>query len=478
MDVMKKKLLNTLLFLGLTLTLSAQYGQNAVGMGAAEYVAIDFPSTTLDVTDGFTFEAWILNFGGASNQKVGGKLVADFKNGFIYGIEDLQVNFEVFDDNGTNTSLKAGTISDIGWTHVAGTYEIGGLLTIYVNGEEVGNTPASSVAINPNVNPFRIGIAPWDVNALGFVGYVDEARYWQTALDGELIKAWMHRDVTPDHPNYEVLSFYHKYNETEGTAAADETENLNFGLLSSEMMVWEDQFLPFAGDADLFENGVQGVWNAKLEGASDIFAITVTLFDTTTLENSVLLSHSDGDYGFVQEAPAGYDRSLSRVWKSATQGGMLVDINFDLGPIDLSAVNEVVMLVSDDGDFSDAEVVSGTLDGNTYSITDYVFTDGSYYTLGFMTNLSSTEATSVDAFDITLAPNPNDGAFNVNINQAKAAPLQLRILSATGTEVWQQRFDASSLINEKIMLHHLPSGVYWLEAIGEEGRSSRKLVIR
>lgn len=475
---MKKKLLNTLLFLGLSLSLSAQYGQNSVGMGAAEYVSIDFPSTTLDVTDGFTFEAWILNFGGTTNQKLGGKLVADFKNGFIFGIEDLQVNFEVFDDNGTNTSLKAGNISDIGWIHVAGTYEIGGMLTIYVNGEEAGSTPASSVAINPNVNPFRIGIAPWDVNALGFVGYVDEARYWQTALDGALIKAWMHRDVTPDHPNYDVLSFYHKYNETEGTAAADETENLNFGLLSSETMVWEDQFLPFAGDSDLFENGVQGVWNAKLEGASDIFAITVTLFDTATLENSVLLSHSDGDYNFVTEAPAGYDRSLSRVWKSATQGGMLVDINFDLGPIDLSPVNELAMLVSDDGDFSDAEIVDGTLDGNTFSITDYVFTDGAYYTLGFMTNLSSTHATSVDPFDITLAPNPNDGAFNVNINQAKAAPLQLRILGVAGTEVWQKRFGPASVINEHIVLNHLPAGVYWLEVIGEEGSSVRKLVIQ
>ena len=43
--------------------------------------------------------------------------------------------------------------------------------------------------------------------------------------------------------------------------------------------------------------------NAKLTGTSDICSIAVTLFDTTTLENSILLSHSDGDYSFVLEAP-------------------------------------------------------------------------------------------------------------------------------------------------------------------------------
>ena len=256
---MKNKLLLIFILIGLNITLSAQYGLNSLGMNAVEYLEIDTGSPTLDITDGFTFEAWILNFGGTSDQKIAGKLAANFTNGFIFGIEDLQVKLEVFDDNSANNNLSWGTVSDIGWTHVAGTYEVGEMMAIYINGEVVGMALASNTVVNPNTSPFRIGIAPWDINALGFVGYIDEARYWQKALDGAVIKDWMHRDITADQPNYEALSFYHKYNETEGFTAEDQTANENWGVLSSTEMLWEDQFLPFAGDGDLFENGVQGV---------------------------------------------------------------------------------------------------------------------------------------------------------------------------------------------------------------------------
>ena len=69
---------------------------------------------------------------------------------------------------------------------MAGSYEVGGMLTIYVNGEKVGERAASAVPVNPNTNPFRIGIAPWDVNALGLVGFmgIDSGEAYAAIMPG------------------------------------------------------------------------------------------------------------------------------------------------------------------------------------------------------------------------------------------------------------------------------------------------------
>lgn len=473
------KKISLLCFLFFSFTAFAQYGKNSVGVNAVQYIEIEANANgSLDVTNGFTFEAWILNFGGASNQKVAGKLVADFKNGFIFGIQDLQVNFEVFDDNGLNTSLLAGTISDIGWTHVAGTYEIGGMIAIYINGEKVGSAPASNVAINPNTNPFRIGIAPWDVNALGFQGYLDEVRYWQAVLEEETIKEWMHKDLTDAHVNYANLGFYHKYNETEGPVAVDESANANSGTFSNEEIVLEDQSLPFKGTFDLFENDVQGVWNAKPQATSDIMTIDGTFFDSLELANSVLLSNSDGDYSFLTIAPIDYDRSLAKTWRVANQGELFSTITFDLSPIDMSQVTDVVLLVSSDEDFADSDVVEGTLDGNSFLIEEEIFIDGYYYTLGFKTTITSTSQTSKEAYQINVSPNPNQGTFNVQIDQASAESLQISILNMTGSRVYQKNMEQpSSSLWETIKLNHLASGLYLLEVQGRDQISTKKVII-
>lgn len=458
----------------------AQYGLNSVGLGAADYIEIfPNPNGSLDAGPGFTFEAWILNFGGPSNQKVAGKLVNDFKNGFIYGIEDLQVNFEVFDNNGTNTKLKAGSISAIGWTHVAGSYEVGGMLRIFVNGEKVGEQAASAVPVNPNTNPFRIGIAPWDVNALGLQGYVDEARYWQAVLDEETIREWMHKDVTSEHPNYDKLSFYHKYNEAGGPAVLDETDNENHGLLSDEGIVLEPAFLPFKGEFEMYENDLQGIWNAKTSGSSDILSFTGTFFDSLELEVSAILGHSDGDYSFDTDAPAGYDRSLSKAWQAAVQGGLFANLSFDLSVLDLSQVEEVVLLSSPEEDFSNAEVTSGMLDGNTFTVEEIVPTDGWYYTLGFKTTISGTSSRGDLPLLMEVSPNPAEGSFRLHIREQQPGPLHIQVLTLAGEQVFSKfTGNLPAEYTETINIEHLPPGMYLVEVKGERQAGVKKLAVR
>lgn len=476
-----KKALFSFLFISSSLIFSfAQYGLNSVGVGAAEYIEVlDNPNGSLNAGPGFTFEAWILNFGGPTNQKVAGKLVNNFRNGFIYGIEDLQVNFEVFDNNGTNTSLKAGAISAIGWTHVAGSYEVGGMLTIYINGEKAGERAASATPVNPNTNPFRIGIAPWDINALGLVGYVDEARYWQAVLDEETIREWMHKDVTSDHPNYANLSLYHKYNETEGPAVADESPNENFGVFSSEGIVLEPVFLPFKGEFEMYENDLQGIWNAKTEGSSDIMSFTGMFFDSLELEASAIFGHSDGDYSFDTDAPGDYDRSLSKAWQAATQGGLFAGLSFDLSVVDMSQVEEVALLSGPEEDFSNADVTSGTLDGNTFTVEEVVPADGWYYTLGFKTTISGTKTIVGNTLQMDISPNPVDGPFRLHIQAQQPGPLQVRVLTMAGELVFSKATgNVPADYTEWVDPGHLPPGMYLVEVSGAQQAGVRKLAVR
>ncbi|MCB0588480.1 MAG: T9SS type A sorting domain-containing protein [Phaeodactylibacter sp.] len=477
---MKSALLSILL-IPISFVLSfAQYGQNSVGVGAVEYIEVlPNPNGSLDAGDGFTFEAWILNYGGPSNQKVAGKLVSDFKNGFIYGIEDLQVNLEVFDNNGTNTRLKAGSISGIGWTHVAGSYEVGGMLTIYVNGKKAGETAASAVPVNPNTNPFRIGIAPWDVNALGLVGYVDELRYWQAVLDEATIREWMHKDVTADHPNYDKLSLYHKYNETEGPAVVDETANDNFGIFSSESIALEPAFLPFKGEFEMYENDLQGIWNAKTEGSSDILSFTGTFFDSLALEVSAIFGHSDGDYSFDTDAPGNYDRSLSKAWQVATQGELFVNFSFDLSMIDMSQVEEVVLLSSPEEDFSNADVTSGTLDGSTFAVEEIVPVDGWYYTLGFKTTISGTRNPVNQALHMEVSPNPSKGIFRLHVEREQPGALQVRVLNLAGEVLYNKATpNVPATYTEWVDPGHLAPGMYLVEVRGAQQAGIRKLAVK
>ena len=40
---------------------------------------------------------------------------------------------------------------------------------------------------------------------------VDEVRIWKTAVDPSVLKAWSHKEVTENHPNYGSLLAYYKF---------------------------------------------------------------------------------------------------------------------------------------------------------------------------------------------------------------------------------------------------------------------------
>lgn len=477
---MTKLLLSFLLAFSVTMSVLAQFGGNGLAMAATEYVEVtNNLNGVLNINNGFTYEAWIFNAGGASDQKIGGKIGGDFKNGFIFGIDNSKVSFEVFDNNGLNTNLKVGFVPTLGWSHVAGTYEVGGMMKVYINGVKVGEKAASSAPHNSNSNPFRIGIAPWDVNALGFQGIIDELRYWSIALDEDAIRAGMFTPIGSIQ-NLGNLKMYFDFNQDSGPLLFDLSLNFSNGqLVPMGSGTFVDNNMPYSSDGRLFENDVQGVWNVKKNGASDIMTVQGE-FDPPTEDPApfALFSHSDGGYTLTNNGPTGVDATLSKIWRTVVQGSFLLTLNFDLNPIDLTGYNHVVLLRSEDDDFSDADVINGEVDlGNhTFTVSDEAFLDGYYYTLGFQT-ASATKDLASGAFNLNISPNPSHGTFSLNFEKAMGE-LDASIFDLQGRRVWQDKLaENQSKINLELA-EILTTGMYCLKLTDEEGNVvARKLVV-
>lgn len=162
-------------------------------------------SEELNPGEAFTMSVWIrpgnaiwengrpVKIGGG---KVMGKTNARFDGGFVLGTDvksqenlTYQLYPEIWDSSGKNHVFRAGEFRFGEWTHLAVTWKSGGYMIGYVNGKEVKRIKASPLPVGRNNNPFRIGIAPWDTNALAFGGGIDDVRLYREDLGSEEIRA-------------------------------------------------------------------------------------------------------------------------------------------------------------------------------------------------------------------------------------------------------------------------------------------------
>ena len=128
--------------------------------------------------------------------KIMGKTNALFYGGFVLGTDvksqenlTYQLYPEIWDSRGRNHVFRAGEFRFGEWTHLAVTWKSGGHMIGYVNGKEVHRIKASALPVGRNTNPFRIGIAPWDTNALAFGGGIDDIRLYREELSANEVAA-------------------------------------------------------------------------------------------------------------------------------------------------------------------------------------------------------------------------------------------------------------------------------------------------
>ncbi len=134
------------------------------------------------------------------------------------------------DSNGTDlipVEYTPGTWLNIAIVHDAGT------LTVYKNGVLVSAIPSGASAYTTGT--FYMGGSGRSGATTYFKGLLDEARFWNVALDQGTIAAWLAGELTPAHPNYASLAAYYRMSAGLGTTLPDDSGLGQTGILLGGM---------------------------------------------------------------------------------------------------------------------------------------------------------------------------------------------------------------------------------------------------
>lgn len=130
------------------------------------------------------------------------------------------------------------------WNHWVFTKNaLSGEMKIYLNGEVWHTGTGKTKPIS--IEAFKIGSS---VNGNpNYFGSVAEFRVWDKELDQATIQAWMRKQVTDSHPDYDHLVSYFPMNQTTGNTVTDLSPNAADG--TADLANWK----PIRGK-DLFKN--------------------------------------------------------------------------------------------------------------------------------------------------------------------------------------------------------------------------------
>jgi chitodextrinase len=167
-----------------------RYGQSFAFDGIDDRLTVA-DSSSLDLTDGMTLEAWVKPSVGAGWRTA---VLKERLNGLGYAIySDTDLSRPAAVVYTGSESLIRGTaqVSPGAWTHLASTYD-GTTLRLYVNGNETAAATVSGPLVATD-GPLRIGgNAVWNE---WFAGSIDEVRVYNRALSTAEIQADMSQPV-------------------------------------------------------------------------------------------------------------------------------------------------------------------------------------------------------------------------------------------------------------------------------------------
>lgn len=174
---------------GDTAFVAGKVGQAFSFDGAGDYVTIpDHPS--LNPTAAITVDAWIFS----NNTSYAPPIVKKTDDASGYALELSQDSSQVLfwvnlgsGGSGGWFSSPAGGLTRGIWTHVAGVYD-GTSVSLYMNGQLIGSTPAPGAILPSTNNPLNIG---WDSSqpTRFFSGLIDEVEIFNRALTAQEIAA-------------------------------------------------------------------------------------------------------------------------------------------------------------------------------------------------------------------------------------------------------------------------------------------------
>ena len=196
-------------------------------------------SSSLNLTENLTIEAWINPTGWGANQMLGFGRIIDKQKISIYLISsspafnDHCLAMQAFYENGTSSISMSpeNSITLDEWQHIAITYQANSSeMKIYINGIEqtISHTipPSGLIADNSNFD-LLLGNNP--SKTFSFQGAIDELRIWKYAHSEERIATDMNRQYIE---NKSGMVACWGMNEGFGDTVADKSDYGNEGILS------------------------------------------------------------------------------------------------------------------------------------------------------------------------------------------------------------------------------------------------------
>jgi hypothetical protein len=166
-----------------------QLGLSADFDGHNDYIQVPH-DVTLMPDEELTLAVWVKMTDSDVDQKIVGKTNAAHDRGYVLGIQDGRLYPEVWDSGGTRYYTTCGSINAGYWTHLALTWDTGGDMVAYINGERACNVDASSNPIGAtDGRPLRIGVAPWSTSSFRANGRIDHVTLYQRALSPREMRA-------------------------------------------------------------------------------------------------------------------------------------------------------------------------------------------------------------------------------------------------------------------------------------------------
>jgi hypothetical protein len=269
-------------------------------------------SSGLDLTEGFTLEAWVLPWTTAGFGDIFAKEASEspYYSYLFYAYAEGKGPRGIAGTETWTSSSEA--LPTNAWSYVAFTSD-GSETHVYVNGKLKASGGATSLAVTDG--PLRIGgNAIWGDH---FDGRIDEARLYDRSLNGTEISADMGTPVpTASRPSPVVAL---GFDEDEGDVAHDSAARSNALL---EDAVWSDgrfgSGVEFDGEGDPAHISANAALDFSREFTADAWVKPEAFSGTATI-----LSKRDSDEAF----PFGY-----RLYLNGEEGALAADIASSEGP--------------------------------------------------------------------------------------------------------------------------------------------------
>ncbi len=287
-------------------------------------------------------------------------------------------------------SGSPGTLETGKWYFVVGKFD-GTNVQSFINGILSSTNSTTGVIDNSSPHPFSVGCQtdPSNNQRNYFNGLIENLAVWNISLDINLIKDWMHKELTTSHPYYNNLMAFYKFNGANGNSYMwDATSNGRNLLITGSKNCYSTNLPPMCYTWGKLKDNfseVRGIWPANLSNSSSILTITSSSLTATT---NALWGHNNKSILWTYfDIPKTVLRRLDRVWYTEKEGSPTGDFIFNTSGLTFSDGNKLRLLVDLDGNFYNAQIVNGVYSSvnNTFTISNVNIGNNYYYTLAELT---------------------------------------------------------------------------------------------